>query len=448
MKQAIVITAVLAAMPQLLAGTQVSSSGWIDAGQSYRSSADDETSAALLRSVRDGVVDVRQLELDLSRIRPAPVAALFAVLDQGAVPVPDSEGEAATFRLLPSQVDVVRKVLVAASLRDIRGHLESVAGEPGGRGERELGLWLLGEVGESRDLGLLVRLATPADESEVFARSTISGFEASLEMILRRQATGVWLAFDLFGESPAALRAPIVKTIERFDAGESLLALSRLLGRAPEMDALIMVSITRCGSRTNPPVDPQIQSAVRAYLDGSDPRLALLAITAAGKLEDYDSVPYLIRLTEDGDANQRRCAYVALRDITGLTLRSEADLWGRWYRTETEWWERRAQACFAALTNGANADIAGAINEISLRRLRRHDLARELVACLDREEEELVALTCRALGHLGSRTVVFDLIDCLEPTGTDVSWAAWRALTAITGQELPPEARSWAAACE
>jgi len=404
-----------------------------------------DVGAAFARAMDRDEIDIQRLEHELRALQPIPVPALFAVLDRQDVFIHQPNGSRVRLDIDRAQEEVVKRVLVTAPLPSIRRHLEMVAAkEPAGRG-RDLGLWLLGEVGAGRDFELLVQLAAPLSAPDGPSRATVLSFGNATEKILARDPSRLWLVFDLFQKAPRVLRTPLIKAIERLDHEDALILLARMLGRVPEMDALILNSVARRGSEEARPVAEEACLSVRKYLRRGDEREELLAIAALGKIEDYDSVSHLMQLVEDGDKGQKRAAFSALRDITGLSLRFEVDLWSRWYEGEMNWWKDQAQTRFSALAGAERSAVTKAINEISLRRMHRHDLARELLPCLERREPEIVILACRALGLLSSRTVVPDLVRHLDARHSGVRGAAWETLRHITHLDLPPEAGAWEA---
>ena len=97
----------------------------------------------------------------------------------------------------------------------------------------------------------------------------------------------------------------------------------------------------------------------------------------------------------------------------------------------------------AELGSGAQFQVAAAIMDLSQHPLYRHEIAPEIARCLMRTEPDIVLLACAALGQLGSRTVLRDLVDQLDHGDPERVKAAQRALERITGLRLGADARAW-----
>ena len=86
---------------------------------------------------------------------------------------------------------------------------------------------------------------------------------------------------------------------------------------------------------------------------------------------------------------------------------------------------------------------AQGLQEIGSHRLYRDKLAEGILPCLDREESDLVVMTCAVLGHLGSSAVVPELVRQLEADSARVRESAEEALKKITGMDLGPDPDLW-----
>ena len=439
---ALAITALLStAAGGQVAGWDARTAGGAEQGEVAGPSA---VGRAFARSMRNGVVDAGSLEGELRKIRPSPVPNLFAVLDRREVLIPRPDGLAVSHALDEHEATILEEVLVTAPAPAVRAHLRVLDRDETPRRTKDLGVWLLGRMGDPRDLDLVGRLARPCATGEILRRESRTIFATALEGIVRRHSSALHYLTDLFEEVVPALRGAVVSAIEGAHDKSALRTLSRLLGRDPRMDGIVLAAITRRGEREALPVDEDIRHSVRAFLRSDDEGLELLAITAVGTLEDYDAVPELMDRVEHGDVNAMRTGFAALRRITRMTLRSDLDLWERWYAEESTWWDGKAARCFHLLDRGETRDIAFVINEISQRSLRRHELAAALLPCLDHPEPAIVVLACEALGGLGSPRALPDLVACLERAADpEATAAAWKALRRISGRNLPRDPRAW-----
>ncbi|MEW6071986.1 MAG: hypothetical protein AB1726_05225 [Planctomycetota bacterium] len=422
----------------LVGGTLLLAGASPAAGRPKGEGDDGAVGSAFAAAVRGEAVDPVALADALERIRPAPVPLLFAVLDRGEVRVPALGAGLVRHRLTAREGEVVARALAGAPPAALREHLEIVAGGPAAARAREIGLRLLGEVGDPADLALLVRLAAPAGGEGRLPHSRREAFEDAAWAVAARAPAGPGILLGLFAGEAPSLRAPLVRAIARSAHGDALRLLVRLLGRDPALDRAILAAVIRRAEWTPLPVDEDVREGVRSYLSAPDPDLVLLAVAAAGKLEDYAAVPILMEAIEAEDPNLRRSAFAALRHITRLTLRSDGDLWNRWYGMESAWWRDEATAAFAALREGEPREVVRAINSLAGRSLERHAVAGALLPCLEREESAVVAAACAALGKLGSRTAERELAGRLWDDDSAVVAAAAGALRAITAENPPP----------
>jgi HEAT repeat protein len=107
------------------------------------------------------------------------------------------------------------------------------------------------------------------------------------------------------------------------------------------------------------------------------------------------------------------------------------------------WWEEEAEALLVRIERGHGAEFTRAAREAMEHRLFRDRIAEAFAQALRRSNLEEVRLSCRALELLGSSTAVRGLVECLQSDSPAVREAAWQALRAITGDDLPMESDSW-----
>src|SRR6185503_7949056 len=218
-----------------------------------------------------------------------------------------------------------------------------------------------------------------------------------------------------------------------------------LLGRSPGLDPLLLARLAERG-RLRVSGEESVFESVRRYLRQRDPALVSAAVLACGELGDDGSVEFLMDLLEHADERVRHCAFKALRDITGLGFGEEAARWRSWYQAETRWWEDVAEATLVHVERGRGLEFVRAAREALEHRLFRDRIAEAFAQGLSRRSGgEEVLLSCRALAQLRSPVGIPSLIECLERSDPEVRSAAWKALRAITGVDLPPEVDSWAA---
>jgi len=239
-----------------------------------------------------------------------------------------------------------------------------------------------------------------------------------------------------FAEQPPALYAPVIRAIGSAGSPAAMRQLTELLEKRPEADAVLLCEIARLGGLLPHPIESRARTHVRGYLSRDDAQILAAAVYAVGRLEDHEAAEQLVDLLDSDLEHVRTSAHGVLRELSGKHFPLDQARWDTWYRNESEWWRRDAPFHKAELGSGAQFQVAAALRELSVHRLYRHELAPEVARCLERSETDLVRLACAALGQLGSRTVLPELVQLLERGDSETAPAAERALERITGERL------------
>lgn len=369
---------------------------------------------------------------------------LFAVLRDGRFPVKvGTEGH--SFRKLDAPR---RAALIAATARlpyeFVLARLDELP--TAGVGERLVAFEILGAVAGSEDLGLCMRMAEPKRGETRVDRRLRDGFGQALAALLERHpyVSGVLVA--QFRDLHPSLISSSVSALGSAPFGGQLVALSNLLGRVPEADVLILIELGRAAASARHPVDERVFTALRPYLTTSNSQLCVEAVVAAEKLQDRRAVPFLIDLLESEHRSVLERAYAALGSTSRKQIPPVAQTWRTWHEEAIAWWADERLLTESKLHSGTPAEVARLVMELSKRHMFRHELTPLLAPVLEREEAELVALACAALGHLGSDRAIEPLLELLDSSRDDeLRGAAWRALKRVTGQELGPDPEEWRA---
>jgi hypothetical protein len=138
-----------------------------------------------------------------------------------------------------------------------------------------------------------------------------------------------------------------------------------------------------------------------------------------------------------------RAALWALRECSGQKRLGTRQEWQHWLEAEFAWWKGEGNALLAKLTPEHAAELAG-----TLRALLRHPMGRDQVAAtlagvLGAFDSPAKVLMCGALAQLGARRAVPALVELLFEGEAEVRAAAWQALRALTGEDLPAEPQLW-----
>lgn len=290
-------------------------------------------------------------------------------------------------------------------------------------------LELLGRLGGRDELRLALQLGEPADPAFPPGTELRSALETALLGICERERGALRTCASFFPRTLPALRAVVAHTVSRAGGEEAAGLLAGQLGSVGvEADALLLLEIGACASRSHGSQDQLVLERVRGLLGHPDSRLATLACGALEKLRDHEAVPDLIVLLGDDDPNLRARAHVALTSLTGLVLPAEAQPWIAWLDPALAWWDERAEDCRVALVSGSAAEAAAAVRESAGQRLFLGRVAELLALALRRRETDVVESACRALGAIPERAAREALVGALAHPEASVVARAQAAL--------------------
>jgi len=381
-----------------------------------------------------------ELRRRLASLEATEIPALFRLAVEGHLP----EGAAAELPpLSDAERELVREALGARPRREIVPFLEDLSGRPLALEERLEAQTLLGNLGSGDHLKLLVRLTVPLQERGPVVPELRAGFTAALSAILARDPAALAQVSGLVADSAPGLAGPFIDGLAAVRGPVATRILAGMLGRSPGLDPLLLARLAHRG-RARAGQDEVVLDAVRRYLRQRDPALVGAAAVACGELGDDGAVEPLIGLMDHDDARVRASVFQALERISGLDLGPAPERWTSWYHAEMRWWDEDAEAELVRIERGRGQEFVRAAGAVLEHRLFRDRMAESFAQALQRGDGDEVRLACRALEQLRSPVAVRALVECLERDEPTVRSAAWRALRAITGVELPPEADSWA----
>jgi HEAT repeat protein len=425
-------TALALVLGLVLAGT---------AGAQRGPRSSDDPPAGLVERAFVGQHTPAELRRRLSSVEASEIPRLFQVAAEGRLAGSDP---GVMIELDDAERQAVREALWARPRRELVPFLEDLASRPIDPAFRAEAQRMLGCMGAADHLKLLARLTQPSGERGPVPPELRAGFTAAMSSILARDPAALAQVRALVSESPPGLASPIVEALAGQSSGAATRILADLLGRSPGLDPLLLARLGERGEMRESGAE-SVFASVRRYLRKSDPALVYAAVLACGQLGDDGAVETLIDLLAHADERLRRGTFTALEKISGLSFGQDVERWTRWYRTETRWWEGEAEGLLLRIERGRGLEFVRAAREALEHRLFRDRIAEAFAQTLQRGGDEEVLLACRALEQLRSRIAVPGLIECLERSDPLVRRAAWKALRAITGVELPPEVDSWAA---
>lgn len=394
----------------------------------------------LVERVFSGPHTLVELRRRLANVEASEIPRLFHLAAEGVLPGKDA---GALAPLDDDERQVVREALVARPRRELVPFLEDLASRPIGPALRREAQRLLGCMGSADHLKLLARLTQSFQERGTAPPELRAGLIAAMGDILARDAAALAQMRSLFSESPPGLASSMVEALASLRPHAATRVLADLLGRSPGLDPLLLARLAERG-RLRENGSENVFESVRRYLRQRDPALVSAAALACGQLGDDGAVETLIGLLDHLDERVQRSVFAALENISGLSFGREAARWTRWYQAEILWWEQEAEALLVRIERGRGLEFVRAAREALEHRLFRDRIAEAFAHGLVRQNGEEVLLSCRALEQLRSPLAVPSLVECLEHNDPLVRTAAWKALRAITGMDLPPEANSWA----
>jgi len=298
--------------------------------------------------------------------------------------------------------------------------------------------------GGADDLALARGLVHTHDPEQRPDRSLLRAYEAALTAILNRDQRALRELEQDWSEWPDNLWISTVKAVGGAGSPAALELLVWLLRDAQGAHEFLVQQIGRVADATRLPGDFALHSVLIDYATGQDSGLRREACLTLGKLQCAEAVQVLIGRLDDEHLGVREAAFWSLKAITGKNMKPDPERWSSWYAAEERWWRDEFHEVRAKLTDDDLAVVGVAIRELGRRKLRRQELAEELLPLLDDEREGVVCMTIAGLGALGSAVAVEPLIEQLEAESPQVRQLALRALSSITGRDdLPAERRSW-----
>lgn len=370
---------------------------------------------------------------ELVALGPRAVPAIFAlcagrmpvdrVLDhRRGEPLLDGDGRALLVDALRAWPDDEVGALVLAA-----------AGSDAAPREQRTALVLVGEAGDARSLGVLLRLYATSDPNGLRAPEVQRAVRASVAALLRRLPDA---ARSLRGDLRAthdALLAPVAEALCRQGGEDELAAAADLLGRDARLDATVL----RClgeRDRRQAAIDDGTRAAIaRPGLDHVEPDVRRQAAATLGRLHDAEAFERLVELLEDPDRGVRRAAYDALRAVAGTDPGDDPERWWRWWVAERAWLAERVPLLARSARHGPAGEAVRAVGELSSRPLFRRELLPCLADAAGHDDPRVAAAACAGIGRLGAPEALPHLVELLDDPRAAVARAARESLAALTG---------------
>lgn len=335
------------------------------------------------------------------------------------------------------------QALAQLPLVPVRDFLRAHCSEHPTRETRAAAFQVLGRQASPEGIELLMELCL-ASGDELQQRSLRAPAVEALSALLRLDDRTIKGFEASLLAAPLPLQHLACEALAASGRAESVRLLAKLLGRDAELDVVVTDGLSQLAERYPWALADDVAPRLRASLEKGKPALRAAAARALGRTRDAASIPSLIACVGEGDAATARAAQWALVEITGQKKPRTREEWAGWLEGERAWWKDQG----LALISGFDDPDASTKLSASLRKLMAHPLGRDrvgegLCAALDGFEPGAKVIACSALAALGARRAVPALVDLLVDPTPEVRQAAWAALRALTGAELPPEPQLW-----
>ena len=384
-----------------------------------------------LRSLLAGPEDPDPRELEALASEPGVASCLLELLASEAEL---DELDAGALRRLGGLEGTLRTEVLEAAVRDRLG-----VGKDGAW--HAAALALVGRRGRAVELELAVRIAADLPEGH----PGVSGVRDAALQLARSDPR----LFDELAVMPLVrteVAAEVVRAVGQAGDPRGVPWLQGQL-RDANLCGTALVELGRLAPRIPPARAISLSEATRPFLRSEQANLRRGALRLLGALGDPGSAETFIELLASPSAGERRGAYDALRALSGCSFPAEEGPWRDWLEREESWWDERSEACLEQLESDEPTEVLTAVRELARHGLRRARLGEELARLALRHGEPAIrAEACGALEALRATAKLAELVDALEDPEPMVRARAHRALVAITGDSLPPDARVWSRA--
>lgn len=300
-----------------------------------------------------------------------------------------------------------------------------------------------GAMGRAEDVGFLLELAP---ESPL-----VGGvFESSLVELLRHDAAAYSELASRWHTLSEELLAACLRAVASAKDRAGLAFLDEVMHWEADSRASIATCVQQLGRAYNDDVNSSLGWYLEDLLTNELSSVRCTAAQALASLRHEPAIPALIsaleRIEDVTDARgdrERQSLQFALRAITGLSFPPRPKLWRLWLQDEERWILDDAPEVFVLLEDPDPAVVIGALNALGHRRYSRDEIATRCRPLLKHEDLDVAKRTCGVLIELDSLKAVGSLYWVLEEGPDELAHEAWLALRAITGLDLPLDAKLW-----
>jgi hypothetical protein len=373
--------------------------------------------------------------------RADSVADLLVILE--AEHIPEVEPGDARQVLSAPQRALVLAALARAPAVEVRARLAPrlQAAAEGDQRAALLAVRVLGAVGGARDLQRMAALAPRRDTvPPTLSRDARTALRSAAESVLMRDPRAWVDVVDVIRTTDGGAARPLIEAVSARPDPRALAVLADAARMQPGLAPLCVAGALKVGRPLDPEVARLFADWIAAELPAARPEYRRSLYQALGTLDDGAHARLLVEALSDEDAGARDSALWALRRLSGFGFADAPEPWLAWLDAEERWHLERLPRLRGELAARDAARAAAALRECAGRRAWRESLAAEITPVLDRGEVELRVLTCEVLESLRALAAIRPLAAALADPEQRVRDAAWRALGAITGLDLPRDA--------
>jgi HEAT repeat protein len=370
--------------------------------------------------------------------------ALFALHAGEEGVLPDEEDASVWWGAADQLGALATRALAGLPTAQVVAHLEERLAVDPSKETRLGAARALGALRSCAAVAPLLHIVASFDDLSLSYHSVYAPLEEGLaDALVGDPASWKALRASLVSLSDVAARV-VVRAVVRVDRPQAIPLLTDLLGRDRELDLVVLPELAELESRFPWRSPARSHGSLADLARSSDAELRRIGALLASPARASEEVDLLIELLPDDDSRVRRAARASLERLTGVRLGDAPEAWSAWLERELDWRVREGAELFERLEAGEPGAVTAALRRLARHPLFRAEIAARLVDLLDDELDPIAAVVaCGGLAQVQARTAVPELVLALEHSDPRVSAAAWAALKALTGVDLPQESQAW-----
>lgn len=308
-----------------------------------------------------------------------------------------------------------------------------------------VGMRILGDIGDAQAVDSWLDVMSDVPELHLQRAYVQAPSEAALASILQRDRNAFNSLTLRIKTVPPRIVPAIVRAIGGSGCARGVDVLLGLLGRDEALDLVVLAQAARLGEDTLGTLPDEQLNWLRPFLGDDDWRVRREAVAALGRLQDYSSYAQMVALLDDEQRLIAQTAAWSLRRMSGQDFGDDSAAWRSWFESELAWFQSEGARWTQGLEDEDTTRVVDATRELLQHPLFKHDVAQSLLPLLGHENPAIGTSVATALGQIGSRTAIPALVATLTADDEALRTAAWTALVALTGRQLPLDPAAWSA---